>query len=103
MHTANVIILNSSTYSFNLNSFFNPNIGHFFKHANLLEINLILPSKTGGVLRTIGSASKYSQRDAPRRCTNLAAGAAKLGVSRVYKGGDTGAVTGCTAGKCRLR
>jgi len=47
---------------------FDFDIRRFFKHASLLEINPILPSKTGGVLRMIGSASKHLQRDAPRRC-----------------------------------
>jgi hypothetical protein len=40
---------------------FNFDIGRFFKQANLSGINPILPSKTGGVLRTIGSASKHLQ------------------------------------------
>jgi hypothetical protein len=54
---------------------FNFDIGRFFKHANLSGINPILPSKTGGVLRTIGSASKHLQRDAPGWCIiDLAAG-----------------------------
>ena len=35
---------------------FNFNICRFSKHAGLLEISPILPSKTGGLLRTIGSA-----------------------------------------------
>ena len=47
---------------------FNFDIGRYFKHANLLGINPILPSKTGGVLQTIGSASKHLQRDAPGWC-----------------------------------
>ena len=49
----------NSAYLFNLKASFNFNIGRFFKHANLLEINPILLSKMGGVLWTISSVNKH--------------------------------------------
>ena len=44
------------TQSFNFKASFDFNICCFSKRASLSEINPILPSKTNGFLRTIGSA-----------------------------------------------